>query len=393
VTLEDALGSDGLGRLLTAFAPIDPDVSIAIEDSQGLVLAAAGRPITAGGGRRRMRREIEVDGEIVGRVVIVAGSGAEADGAASTGMPAALANAIGSSLEMLLTQAVARRAAERAVGASAEGILDGGGSRLDAELALARRIQRSFVPLTSPDIPGYEIASHYEAAREVGGDFFDVFRLRTRAGRLAIVIADVTGKGIAAALLMAFARPLLHAAIDNTAAPVTALERTNRILVEEGGSSLFITALCAIVDLGTGRLRVGNAGHEPPLIVPAGDGPIRWLSGSGPLLGAFTQLELSECVTDLDEGDLVVLYTDGVTDARAVSGERFGDDRLVGVVEANRTSRPTDLVRALADKVRDHQTGMPPADDVTIVAIRRLPRQGRRSPSRRSSPGSASAPR
>jgi serine phosphatase RsbU (regulator of sigma subunit) len=392
VTLEDALGSDGLGRLLTAFAPIDPDVSIAIEDSQGLVLAAAGRPITAGGGRRRIRREIEVDGEIVGRVVIVAGSGAEADGAASTGMPAALANAIGSSLEMLLTQAVARRAAERAVGASAEGILDGGGSRLDAELALARRIQRSFVPLTSPDIPGYEIASHYEAAREVGGDFFDVFRLRTRAGRLAIVIADVTGKGIAAALLMAFARPLLHAAIDNTAAPVTALERTNRILVEEGGSSLFITALCAIVDLGTGRLRVGNAGHEPPLIVPAGDGPIRWLSGSGPLLGAFTQLELSECVTDLDEGDLVVLYTDGVTDARAVSGERFGDDRLVGVVEANRTSRPTDLVRALADKVRDHQTGMPPADDVTIVAIRRLPRQGRRSPSRRSSPGSASAP-
>jgi serine phosphatase RsbU (regulator of sigma subunit) len=393
VTLEGALGSDVLGRLLTAFAPIDPDVSIAIEDSQGLVLAAAGRPITAGGGRRRMRREIEVDGEIVGRVVIVAGSGAEADGAASTGMPAALANAIGSSLEMLLTQAVARRAAERAVGASAEGILDGGGSRLDAELALARRIQRSFVPLTSPDIPGYEIASHYEAAREVGGDFFDVFRLRTRAGRLAIVIADVTGKGIAAALLMAFARPLLHAAIDNTAAPVTALERTNRILVEEGGSSLFITALCAIVDLGTGRLRVGNAGHEPPLIVPAGDGPIRWLSGSGPLLGAFTQLELSECVTDLDEGDLVVLYTDGVTDARAVSGERFGDDRLVGVVEANRTSRPTDLVRALADKVRDHQTGMPPADDVTIVAIRRLPRQGRRSPARRSSPGSASAPR
>jgi serine phosphatase RsbU (regulator of sigma subunit) len=393
MTLDGALGSDGLGRLLAAFAPIDPDVSIAIEDSQGLVLAAAGRPITAGGGRRPIRREIEVDGEIVGRVVIVVGSGGEADGAESTGMPAAVANAIGSSLEMLLTQAVARRAAERAVGASAEGILDGGGSRLDAELALARRIQRSFVPLTSPDIPGYEIASHYEAAREVGGDFFDVFRLRTRAGRLAIVIADVTGKGIAAALLMAFARPLLHAAIDNTAAPVTALERTNRILVEEGGSSLFITALCAIVDLGTGRLRVGNAGHEPPLIVPADDGPIRWLSGSGPLLGAFTQLELSECVTDLDEGDLVVLYTDGVTDARAVSGERFGDDRLVGVVEANRTSRPTDLVRALADKVRDHQTGMPPADDVTIVAIRRLPRQGRRSPSRRSSPGSASAPR
>jgi serine phosphatase RsbU (regulator of sigma subunit) len=366
VTLEDALGSDGLGRLLTAFAPIDPDVSIAIEDSQGLVLAAAGRPITAGGGRRRMRREIEVDGEIVGRVVIVAGSGAEADGAASTGMPAALANAIGSSLEMLLTQAVARRAAERAVGASAEGILDGGGSRLDAELALARRIQRSFVPLTSPDIPGYEIASHYEAAREVGGDFFDVFRLRTRAGRLAIVIADVTGKGIAAALLMAFARPLLHAAIDNTAAPVTALERTNRILVEEGGSSLFITALCAIVDLGTGRLRVGNAGHEPPLIVPAGDGPIRWLSGSGPLLGAFTQLELSECVTDLDEGDLVVLYTDGVTEVRAGREEIFGHRDLARLLGECADLTPDAVAQCVQDAVLEAAGGRP-RDDIAIL--------------------------
>jgi serine phosphatase RsbU (regulator of sigma subunit) len=381
VTLGGALGSDELDRLLAAFVPIDPDLSISIEDPQGVVLATAGSPIAAVSGPRRIRREIEVDGEVVGRLVIVAGSGAEENGAESARMPETVANAIGSSLEMLLTQAVARRAAERGVRAAAEQVVDANATRLDAELALARRIQRSFVPLTSPDIPGYEIASHYEAAREVGGDFFDVFRLRTRAGRLAIVIADVTGKGIAAALLMAFARPLLHAAIDNTAAPVAALDRTNRILVEEGGSSLFITALCAIVDLGTGRLRVGNAGHEPPLIVPAGDGPIRWLSGSGLLLGAFTQLELSECVTDLDEGDLVVLYTDGVTDARAVSGERFGDDRLVGVVEANRTSRPTDLVRALAGAVRDHQTGMPPADDVTIVAIRRLPRKGRRSAS------------
>jgi sigma-B regulation protein RsbU (phosphoserine phosphatase) len=264
--------------------------------------------------------------------------------------------------------------------ATAERALDGGGSRLDAELALARRIQRSFVPLTSPDIPGYEIASHYEAAREVGGDFFDVFRLRSHAGRLAIVIADVTGKGIAAALLMAFARPLLHSAIDNTAAPVAALDRTNRILAQERGSALFITALCAILELRTGRLRVANAGHEPPLIVPAGDGPMRWLSDSGPLLGAFADLDLTECVTDLDEGDLVVLYTDGVTDARAVSGERFGDDRLVATVEAQRASPPVDVVRALAAAVRDYQTGMPPADDVTIVAIRRMPRKPRSRP-------------
>ena len=104
--------------------------------------------------------------------------------------------------------------------------------RIDEELAHGRRLQRSFVSLVAPDVPGFDIASHYEAAREVGGDFFDLFRLRRRGQPLSVVIADVTGKGIAAALLMAFSRPLLHAAIDHTTGPAEALERTNRILVE-----------------------------------------------------------------------------------------------------------------------------------------------------------------
>ena len=149
-------------------------------------------------------------------------------------------------------------------------------------------------------------------------------------------------------------------------------------MASQRGSALFITALCAIVEIRAGRLHHANAGHEPPLIAPAGDGPIRWLTGSGPLLGAFHDLGLTECVTELGEGDLVVLYTDGVTDARAATGERFGDDRLMAVVEANRARRPADVVVALADAVRDHQFGMPPADDVTILAIRRLARRHRK---------------
>jgi sigma-B regulation protein RsbU (phosphoserine phosphatase) len=243
--------------------------------------------------------------------------------------------------------------------------------RLEAELALGRRIQRSFVPLIPPDIPGYEVASHYEAAREVGGDFFDVFRIRGRSGRLAIVIADVTGKGIAAALMMAFTRPLIHAAIDHTYVPGEALERVNRILVAERRSSLFITALCGIVDLRRGDMRIANAGHEPPLFVPADDGPVRWLEGAGPLLGAFGRLDLGECGVALTPGDLVLLYTDGVTDARASSGERFGDDRLLEVVEAHRGRSARDVVDALAAAARTFQGHMPAADDVTIVAIQR----------------------
>ena len=121
---------------------------------------------------------------------------------------------------------------------------------MEAELALSRRIQRSLIPLTPPTLRGFEVATHYEAAREVGGDFFDVFPLRDRAGRAGIVIADVTGKGIAAALLMAFTRPLMRSALDQIRDPVAAVERTNKILVEERRSALFITALAGVLDLG-----------------------------------------------------------------------------------------------------------------------------------------------
>jgi sigma-B regulation protein RsbU (phosphoserine phosphatase) len=128
-------------------------------------------------------------------------------------------------------------------------------TRIEAELALGRRLQRSFVPLTAPEVPGWELASRYEPAREVGGDFFDAFHPRGRPRELALVIADVTGKGIAAALLMAFARPLIHAAIDHVRSPGVALERTNRILVQERRTALFITAQCVRVDVASGRFR------------------------------------------------------------------------------------------------------------------------------------------
>ena len=249
--------------------------------------------------------------------------------------------------------------------------------RIEAELALGRQIQRSFVPLIPPDLPGYEVATQYEPAREVGGDFFDVFRIQRRQGRLAVCIADVTGKGIAAALLMAFARPLLHAAIDHALAPGDALERTNRILVEERRSALFITALCATIDMRAGILRLANAGHEPPLLLRSGDDEPVWLEASGPLLGAYRRLDLTECTIALEPGDLVLLYTDGVTDAQAADGERFGEARLVEAVRSAPSRAAADVVGAVCDAYHLFQGDMPAADDVTMVAIRRLPRGGR----------------
>ncbi len=359
-------GSPGVEAMLAPFRDLAPSLSLAIHDAAGVPVGgtspddpppdALSRPIVAG----------PLSG---GRVLAWGDSAATALGAASV---ESIAIAIG------IAHTVGGTGIADVVAAR----------RIEQELAHGRRLQRSFVSLVAPEVPGYELASHYEAAREVGGDFFDLFRMRRRGRPLSVVIADVSGKGIAAALLMAFSRPLLHAAIDNTGGPAEALERTNQILVQERRSSLFITALCATLSLPTGRLRLANAGHEPPLIVPGDGSPVQTVDVEGPLLGAFASLGLFEAEVELGGGDVVLFYTDGVTDARSTSGERFEEDRLLAAIEAAR--RPSGdghgaaagIVESIRAAVTEFQAGMAPADDITIVAIgRRRPvsRRGRRS--------------
>jgi serine phosphatase RsbU (regulator of sigma subunit) len=356
----DPLTPDGLAPIIGPFAASGSPLAIRVESPDGLVIAAAGS--TDGGHDGADDHEARHDirsspsGQVVGRVV-GRGEGPLVD---------AVVSSVASALGALVGASHVHQPADAAT------------HRIEAELALGRRIQRSFVPLSAPTIPGYDIASHYEAAREVGGDFFDVFRMRTRVGRLAVVIADVTGKGIAAALLMAFARPLIRAAIDHVREPAAALNRTNRILVDERRSALFVTALCATVELRSGFVRIANAGHEPPLLVPADGSPIRWMPVAGSLLGAFSSLDLADCSITLEPGDLLLLYTDGVTDARAASGERFGDGRLIDIAESTRGGSAREVVEAVCSAYHTFQGEMPAADDVTIVAVRREPVRGRR---------------
>jgi serine phosphatase RsbU (regulator of sigma subunit) len=337
-------------------------VALSVQDVAGRVVASAGSVVAADA--ITARHEVAVAGSVVGRV----------DGRARIGRPLldAIVASVATSVGLLIESVVAGRDAVAAIAGS-----EASAHRIEAELALGRRIQRSFVPLIPPDLPGYEVASQYEAAREVGGDFFDVFRIRNRPGRLAVCIADVTGKGIAAALLMAYARPLLHAAIDHAGTPADALERTNRILVQERRSALFITAQCATIDMRAGALRLASAGHEPPLLLRADEAEPVWLDASGPLLGAYQRLDLTECSIDLAPGDLALLYTDGVTDAQAASGERFGDARLLDAVRSAPSRSAADVVGAVCDAYHRFQGEMPAADDVTMVAVRRLPRQRR----------------
>lgn len=341
-------GGPGADAILAPFRELDGKLSIVIEDATGNRVAGTtseAQPATV------VAREISAGPFSGGRVV-----------AWGTLANTPLAEASMGSLAVALGIA-------HTIGRG--GIADLAGARLiDGELALGRQLQRSFVGLVGPDVPGYDLACYYEQAHQVGGDFFDVFRRLRRGRPLSVVIADVTGKGVAAALLMAFARPLIHAAVDNSSGPADALERTNRVLLERR-SALFITALCGSLTLSTGRLRVANAGHEAPLWVRLDGAPIEPIEASGPLLGAFPTLDLGESVTDLARGDVAVFYTDGVTDARSATGERFEDARLFDAIDAARPGSAGDIVESIRASVEGFQAGMLPADDITIVAVGR----------------------
>jgi sigma-B regulation protein RsbU (phosphoserine phosphatase) len=339
--------TDAIESILRPFARVAGELSVRFEEP-----AARSEGVLADG--PRLTRDIQVDGRYLGRIV--------AEGAAvrERTMRAAL-------------EAVAV-ALERLVEAGAiEGPPTGSDARsgIAAELAISRVQQRSLVSLKPPDVPGYDLASYYEPAREIGGDFFELFPLRRRGRPLGITIADVTGKGIAAALLMAFARPVIHTALQAASGPADALRRTNRILVDELHTALFITALVGRLDVRTGHMAIANAGHEPPLLIPADGSPISAIEGAGRMLGVSSPLDLLEIEVDLAPGDRFVLYTDGVTDAMTTSGERFGKDRMLATIEGARRGSAHDIVAALSGAVSGFCKGVVPADDVTIVAVGR----------------------
>lgn len=189
--------------------------------------------------------------------------------------------------------------------------------------------------------------------------------------RLALVIADVSGKGISAALLMAFVRPVIRAALDRTGEPAVALERTNRILAGERRTGLFVTALCGVLDLETGVVEFANAGHERPILVPGDGGEPRWLEGGGPLLGAFERLDLEPARIQLEPGDCVLTYTDGVTDAVGPTGARFGEARLLSAIADGGRSTPDEIVATIVSAVSAFRGDSPPADDLALLAVGR----------------------
>ena len=334
--LLDAAACAGLMGLASATVDGAP---IGVVDLEGrLVIGERAGLIAA------RRHPIGLDGTLLGAIE------------APEQVPESLLALLAKSLE--LTMAGARQAAANA--------------RLEHELSIGRRIQLALLPHRFPEVDGWSFAAAYEAAREVGGDLYDAFPVRGKADRVGLVVADVTGKGIPAALLMADCRALLHAATDNAPSPGDAFARVNRILVTERPTSLFVTAFLGVLETATGILRYASAGHELPSLVRQG-GDLERLEAAGPLLGAFAQVDYEDREVQLEPGDVIAIHTDGVTDARDPQGAFFGEERLEASLRAAAGRAPDAVATALVEAVRVFRAGAEPFDDLCLLLAGRDP--------------------
>ena len=238
---------------------------------------------------------------------------------------------------------------------------------LQNELGVANTIQQSILPTQFPDDPDYQIDGHMIPARGVGGDFFDVMRLDR--GRVGLAVADVSDKGVPAALFMMLTRTLLKGAAIGGAGPGGVLKEVNRLLHEDNDTAMFVTVFYAIFDPSTGTLVYANGGHNPPLLVH-GNGNSDILAQTGGIaLGLLPDNDYAEQTVTLEPGEAVVMYTDGVTEAVNGEAEEFGMDRLQGVFGATPYTNAQDANRAVFQAVSDFTGDTPQFDDITGLTL------------------------
>jgi sigma-B regulation protein RsbU (phosphoserine phosphatase) len=237
--------------------------------------------------------------------------------------------------------------------------------REKAELALAQEIQGSMLPKAAPILEGFSLAASTKPAKEVGGDFYDF--PPTVSDRIAVVIADVSGKGVAAAIYMAVSRTVLRSVASINSEPDKLLRSANSILSEDAEAGMFVTVFAAFVAR-DGQVSYANAGHNPPVLVRA-DGSWESLSEGGVALGINQGAVPSPGAVTLRPGDVLVLYTDGATEAMSVSGEEFGERRLAEAASASGSAE--ERMRSILGAIDAFAAGAPQYDDITIVVIRR----------------------
>jgi sigma-B regulation protein RsbU (phosphoserine phosphatase) len=239
------------------------------------------------------------------------------------------------------------------------------------ELETARTIQTGFLPQHIPQRSGWDIAALWQPVREVAGDFYDFYPLPD--GRLAIAIADVSGKGVPAALFMAFSVTVLRFAMSLNFAPAALLDRANQSILSDQRSKMFATAFIGYLDLDSGAIEYALAGHNPPLLYRAATGQCRALQVSGVAMGLFESATYVQEMVTLAEQDVLVLYTDGITEAINQKGEEFGEQRLENLVAQHASRSAKELAALIVESAATFAQDRGIFDDQTLVVIKRRP--------------------
>lgn len=240
--------------------------------------------------------------------------------------------------------------------------------RMEQELQKAAELQNHLLPGAGPEIPGYQVYGSSISCRAVGGDYYDYIEMPN--GRIAIGLGDVAGKGLSAALLMTSFQASLRALSELDLPPSDTISRLNRLLCRALPDNRFVTFFYAVLDPETRKLKFVNAGHNPPSVVRA-DGTRESLGQNGPPLGMFEESQYSMNDLELGPGELLVCYSDGISEAESPKGEEFGEARLTELVENQRALPPVEIVQHVNTTLNDHCRGTSQQDDITLVVLKR----------------------
>jgi phosphoserine phosphatase RsbU/P len=240
--------------------------------------------------------------------------------------------------------------------------------QLEMELTFLQSVQLALLPQQPPEIPELNLAAFSRPAQIVGGDYFDF--LRFKDGAHGLVIADAMGHGVSASLLISSLQAALRMLVPDSISPAEVLQRVNRIFLHNINFTTFVTAILGHYEPATRTLVYCNAGHNPPLLLNAADGREAWLNPTGAAIGLLETYDPQVQAATLRPGDILLFYTDGVTEAANDQGEQFGRERLAQIVRQNANLPAQDLLRAVRQTLDDFSGGRPLEDDATLVACR-----------------------
>jgi sigma-B regulation protein RsbU (phosphoserine phosphatase) len=244
---------------------------------------------------------------------------------------------------------------------------------MEKDLQTANEVQRILLPSESPQLKGFEIVGMNVPARHLSGDYFDFIELDP--DRCGVVIADVSGKGVPAALIMAMCRGALRQIAPDRESPAEALRRLNAQLYPDIKEDMFISMAYIILDRRESAVRLARAGHDAPVVYRAADGKVEMVKPPGMAVGIDSGGVFNKSTLDfslpLGVGDCLVLYTDGVTEALDAAGEEFGVEAMKRAIQASAPEGAAAIVRRVAEEVRAFVGDHPQHDDITLIAIRK----------------------